>query len=405
MNIMKNKILSGLLIVSAIALSSCGSGSSKHASFNKTDQFEINEDSVNELKAKLDECSKETAIAMDNFSATLVGKDINVDQKEETKEKDYSTEEIKTSSTSIKFSNLNFNVNLGSKGIYTAKEAKEFMAYAELSEITGSLRVTSKQNDEKEKSGSYKLDSNTAEFYHYDAKEYIHMSAGFKSTVFGIAKKMADEDNALSITAAEAMIPKNGKFCISGLFSENTKYPLSEMPDENYHSNTFDFIDVEGLLKLQNAALENGYELEDLISFKVTSDKSHYLALQMEIDKQGLENIKDLTAKTGEDMVELPLDINTSASEINNYKMTVEYDAKKRLSYATIILDGLNVSDEEDLDEYSTYASSTWIKDSNINLELTMDYKANPAKKIPNVKELEAYTEYDLATFLNGFTL
>ena len=402
---MNKKVLLSFVFIGTIALSSCGNSASKHADFSKADEFSITEDNVNELKTKLDECSLETALAMDNFSATLVGKDINFDEKQESQQRDYQTEEIETSSTSFKFSNLNFKVEAGSKGIYSATDAKGFSAYAEIKEISGTLRVTSKNNDENEKSGAYKLDSNTAEFYHYDGKEYLHMSSGFKNTVFGIAKKMVSEENTMSITAAETMIPKNGKICISGLFNENTKYPLSEKPDGQSSPSSFDIIDVDNLLKLQNAALENGYEMEDLVSFKVASDKSHYLALQMEITKEGLKNIVDLAEKTGEDMVELPLNVNTRASEIDNYKMVVEFDAKKRLSFLSIKIEGLNVNDVEELDEYSYYASSTIITDSNVDLEVTMDYKANPTKRIPNAKELEAYTEYDLSTFMSGYTL
>ena len=399
---MKKRVLSILLFTSLLALSSCGGGSSGHTNFNKADEFEINETSVEDLKTKLNEASKETAIALDNFTSTIVGKNINVDEKETSKSQGETEDDVETSESSFKFTGLNFKVEAGSKGIYSAKEAKDFSAFAEVKEISGSMKFSSKKNDEKEVSGAYKLDSNTIEFYHYANKEYIHMSAGFKTTLFGILKKVAGEENAASISAAEVLIPKNGKISVSGLL-DKAEYPLMEMPGDDYESSMFDFIDVEDLLKLQNAALENGYELEDLLSFKVASDKSHFLAIKMTITKQGFENMKDLaekTAESAEEEIELPLDIDTETTEIEKAEMIVEFDAQKRLSYLSLVVDGLNV-DDQDGDEESDYQSSTIVADSNINLELNMDYKSDASKRIPNAKELEQYTEYDLSSLMN----
>ena len=119
--------------------------------------------------------------------------------------------------------------------------------------------------------------------------------------------------------------------------------------------------------------------------------------MKVEINEQGLKNIKDLAAKTTEEDISLPLDVDVNTTSFKNMAVVAEFDAQKRLSYLSLKVENLNV-DDQDEDEY--YSSSTIVTDSNAHLEVNMDYSVDPFKKIPSAKELEQYTEYDLSSLL-----
>ena len=392
---MKKLSLNIIGVVTLLSLAGCNkTNSNSHTNFDKAEEFQITEDSVAELNTKFQEVAKETALAMDNVNGKITVKDTNFDYKSESKER--VEDVIETTPSSVQISNLNSVLELGVKGVYSAKDKSGFMAYAELKDVSGSLKFSHTDKDNKTTNGAYSLLDNTMEFYHYDATEYIHISSGLKNTVFGILKKSVPADELASVVAAEAMIPKNGKLSVSGI-ADNIEYPIAEKPGDDFE---VEDLDIDSLLKLQNTAMENGYELKDIVSFKVSSNKSHYLSIQVSMDKQMLTNAKDLMDKVGKENVDLPIDVDLETTEFDNYSMTVETDAKKRINYATVKFEGLNINNVDELEEDSYYASSTYVKDTNLNLEATLDYDSDVAKRIPNKKELEQYTEYDLSSFV-----
>ena len=156
-------------------------------------------------------------------------------------------------------------------------------------------------------------------------------------------------------------------------------------------------IDIKSLYDLQNTAIVNGYTLNDLVSFKMTSDKGHYVAIQIHMDKTMLGNVKDLIKKVGKDKVTLPVEIDVESTNFDNFNLIIETDSKKRINYSSIKVENLTVNAIEELDEETSFASSTIINNTNLDLTFEMNYKNDVAKRIPNSKELEQYTEYNLA--------
>ena len=373
-----------------LTLVSCNNnGSSGHTNFDKVEEFAVSETNVNELNAKLQDVAKATAI--DNVNVKASVKDTNFHFNSESKTRNEETVEVETAK--IDLENINASLEAGVKGLYSSKDKSGLAAYAELKDVSGLFKFSSVDSTGKEVKAGYNLLDNTMEFYHYEAVEYIHLSTGLKNTLFGFLKKVVPDDSSKSITAIEALIPKNGKIALSGI-ADSMEYPLMEEPGDDF---TFEGLDIEQLLELQNTAMENGYELKDLFSFKAQSNKNHYLSIQIKMDKQMLANAKDLVSKVGEENVNLPIDIDVQNTDFDEFGIIIETDANKRVDYASIKISGFESVKEEELTEENNYAPSEYITNTNVNFEASLDYKADVMKRIPNVKELELYTEYDVA--------
>ena len=390
----KISLLGTGIILAVLSLAGCNAGGSGHTNFNKTEEFTVTEDNVNDLNSKIKHVALQSALAMDNVNVKASVKDVNFHFNSESQERGEEEGEVLTSTARVDLENINATLEAGVKGLFSAEDASGFAAYGELKDTKGTVKIAAKNADDTEINATYSLLDNTMEFYHYNATEYIHISAGLKNTFFNFLGKVLPEQYAPIATAIESTIPKSGKIAISGI-ADGMEFPLIQKPTEE------DFegpeIDIDQLLDFQTTVMENGFELKDLFSLKIQSNKSHYLSVRVSMTKEHLAKAKELAKKIGTENVELPLDVDLDATNFEEFTVVIETDASARVNYASIKLAGFSSQHEEELTDDVYNASKEYITNTNVNFEISADYQSDVMKRIPNAKELELYTPYDIS--------
>ena len=414
---MKNKIILLMLPVTILALSACAGGGKSstggEVNFDKVSEYELTETSTEELEGKLKEVAFATASAADNINAEIQMKDfaLNIVAEQRT----YEDGELQSSKETAKidFKDINFDVEAGMHGIYSATKAEDLYGYVEMKSISGSMYIKSTErhaSGEVDSEGNEiynnvvredtaNLDNSTFEYYHVNGNEYVHFSKSLKNNFTDILKVLTgSEDTGKMITA---MLPSNGKIMFTN--DEEQEYPVATAPTEADYENFGEDSIFSSLLETKEEVEAAGYKLSDICSVKVVEDDKHFLAFNIEVTEKHVEKALEI-ADIIEDQQDEEAIVSANLETFKSARLTVETNADKEVTYAELKIEDLQILGSFGTPSPAGESTNSAISLNKLNFDLRakLNYDGDVKARIPNSAELENYD--DITEKIKAFT-